>query len=124
MSKPSKQPTAVVPLSVGAPKLEPPGNLGGVGSDLWRRITNAYRVDDEGSRQLLYECCAMADRAEQLQAEIAADGPIVRTASGELKDHPGLRHELGARSFVVKTLMRMGITLEVVKPSVGWTGQR
>jgi hypothetical protein len=34
--------------------------------------------------------------------QIARDGAVIRTKSG-LKDHPLVRHELAARSFIVST---------------------
>jgi len=33
-----------------------------------------------------------------------------------LREHPGLKHELAARSFVVRTLARLGLDVEAIKP--------
>jgi hypothetical protein len=39
---------------------------------------------------------------------------MIRTKTG-LKAHPALRDELAARAFIVRTLERLGITIEAVK---------
>jgi hypothetical protein len=33
-----------------------------------------------------------------------------------MREHPGLKHELAARSFVVRTLARLGLDVEAIKP--------
>jgi hypothetical protein len=38
------------------------------------------------------------------------------TNQQSLRDHPGLKHELAARAVVVRTLARLGLDLEAVKP--------
>ena len=55
------------------------------------------------------------DRAEALAAAIDADGETIKGKNG-LRAHPCLKDELAARSFVVRTLARLGITTESVKP--------
>jgi hypothetical protein len=42
---------------------------------------------------------------------IAQDGPVISTKQG-LKEHALLRHEMAARSFVVRTLRRLGLDVE------------
>ena len=43
------------------------------------------------------------------------DGEITRTKA-VLREHPALKHELSNRSFVVRTLARLGLDVEAVKP--------
>jgi hypothetical protein len=93
---------------------EPSLPLGAVGRSLWDRITSAYDISDEGGIELLSQACASADRAESLRAQIDRDGEVVRTKQG-FKDHPALKHELGARSFVVRVLTKMGLAYEPLK---------
>jgi hypothetical protein len=38
---------------------------------------------------------------------------------GVPRSHPGIRDELACRSFVTKTIQRLGLNFEAVKPSVG-----
>jgi hypothetical protein len=58
---------------------------------------------------------------ESLRAQIDREGEVLKVKGG-LKDHPGLRHELASRAFVVKTLSRMGLNVEVPARSPGRPG--
>jgi len=98
--------------------------LGTAGATLWATIQNDFVVADAGSRETLLQICRAADRAEEYAAIINAEGPVVPTKHG-LRDHPLCKHELAARSFVVRGLQRLG--LEDVKPvgrpgsgGIGW----
>src|SRR4051812_45227730 len=103
MAKPSKPPLALVGSTPPPKGLDPPAALGETGADLWRRVTEAYRIDDVGGQQLLFEACSAADRVSALRQRIDADGEIL-TIRGVPREHPGLRAELGGRAFIVKTL--------------------
>jgi hypothetical protein len=96
------------------PKLGPPRTLGKVGLSLWNRITSAYDISDEGGREMLGQACAAADRAEALRDQIDKDGEVIRTKAG-LRDHPLLKHELGARNFVCRMLSRLGLNVEPIR---------
>ena len=92
---------------------------------LWARITSEYNIEDAGGRELLTLACQQLDRAEALRQQIDAEGEVVQTRNGP-KDHPALRHELAARAFVAKTLLRLGLNVEPVRPApgrpAGWMG--
>jgi hypothetical protein len=103
--------TVVDPASTGS---EPPRKLGSHGLDLWRTILADYAIDDRASREMLCQACAALDRAEGLAELIEADGAIVHGRQGP-RPHPGLAAELAARSFIVRTLERLGL-FEVAKP--------
>jgi hypothetical protein len=75
----------------------------------------AYHIEDVGGIELLAQACAAADRAEALATIIAEDGETIKGKNG-LRAHPCLKDELAARSFVVRTLARLGITTEAIKP--------
>ena len=47
---------------------------------------------------------------------IVRDGEIVRTAAG-IRTHPAVKEEIALRSFVARTLQRLGITLEPLRGS-------
>jgi hypothetical protein len=117
----------VIPARTAANLPEPPGKLGKTGLSLWNRVQAEYAITDVGGLELLAQCCAAADRAEALSAQIDRDGAVVRTKNG-LKEHPGLRGELAARSFVCRTLTRLGVTTEPLKQigrpcgGFGWSG--
>jgi hypothetical protein len=116
------------PLTLIDPTLTgiaPPRKLGQYGLSLWNSIQTAYRIDDVGGIELLAQACAAADRVEALAERINADGEVVHTRTGP-KAHPALRDELAGRAFIVRTLERLGLNVETIKPvgrpSGGWRG--
>jgi hypothetical protein len=111
-----KPPLNLVNLPSTIPK--PPANLGDAGVSLWRSIMAEYDISDAGGQALLEQAATAYDRAERLRVEINRDGEIVRTRTG-MREHPGLKIELASRSFVVRTLQRLGINLEAVRPASG-----
>jgi hypothetical protein len=100
---------------------QPPRNLGEPGLSLWTRILSEYQIEDCGGLEMLALACQALDRAEGLRGEIQRDGEVLRLG-GTIKDHPALKHELANRAFVVRTLVRLGLNFEPVKPSVGRPG--
>src|SRR5215216_1493915 len=105
----------LVPTAI-EPSPTPPRGLGEAGLALWRAINAEYQLTDAGGVAMLAEACVMLDRAEELRVHIEADGAIVHTNKAGPRDHPGLKHELAARSFVVRTLQRLGLDVEATKP--------
>jgi len=109
-----KTPLKIVPQPIADPA-PPPRQLGAHGSDLWQIITVDYDISDSGGREMLAQACATLDRAEECADEIRRDGVTIRTKLGP-KDHPALKHELANRAFVVRTLARLGLDVEAIKP--------
>jgi hypothetical protein len=119
------------PLTIAGPpastSIEPTRKLGQPGLNLWNAVQSEFRIEDCGGVELLMQACLAADRVEALAARIDADGETIQTNMG-LRAHPCLKDELAARSFIVRTLQRLGITDEVIKPvgrpprSFGWKG--
>ena len=56
--------------------------------------------------------------AEELAECIRADGLTLRTPSGA-KAHPLLKEELSARSFVARTISRLGLNFEPLRSGPG-----
>jgi hypothetical protein len=81
---------------------------------LWNAVQREYAVDDVGGVETLMQCCLMADRAEALAGQITRDGEVIRSKSG-LRSHPAIRDEIACRSFIVRGLARLGVTLEPLK---------
>jgi hypothetical protein len=94
---------------------EPPRKLGEHGRVFWDAVMSEYRIDDCGGTELLFQICAAVDRVEALAERISADGEVVHTRSGP-RAHPALRDELAGRAFIARSLARLGITVETVKP--------
>jgi hypothetical protein len=106
------------PLTVVDPRSnlpQPPRKLGAHGLDLWSAIQREYYITDPSGLELLAQACTGLDRAEELAERIAADGAVVLARSGP-KAHPALAAELAARAFVCRTLERLGLNLETVRP--------
>jgi hypothetical protein len=95
--------------------IAPPRKLGEAGQALWDAVQNEFRIEDCGGIELLMQACLAADRAEALAARIDRDGETIHTTIG-LKAHPCLKDELAARSFICRTLQRLGITDEAIRP--------
>jgi hypothetical protein len=114
----AKKPTLPNPAATA---FQPPRNLGDPGLSLWNRITSEYQIEDCGGLEMLAQACQALDRAETLRSEIERDGEVLRL-QGTVRDHPALKHELANRAFVVRTLVRLGLNFEPVKPSVGRPG--
>jgi hypothetical protein len=85
---------------------------------LWDAVTREYRIEDAGGIELLCQAAQASDRVEALAEQINADGEIVHTRSGP-RSHPGLRDEIALRSFIVRTVERLGLNFEAVRSSVG-----
>jgi hypothetical protein len=106
--------------------LAPPPKLGKAGRTLWQSIMSEYDIRDSGGQQMLLQICEAADRVEEFSATIKRDGLVLRTKSGP-KDHPLLRHEQAARSFIIRSLSRLGLDVEPLKTvgrptsSLGWS---
>ena len=105
--------------------LAPPVSLNNTGRNLWQSIMSEYDIRDSGGQQMLLQICEAADRVEEFSATIKRDGLVLRTKSGP-KDHPLLRHEQAARSFIIRSLVRLGLDVQALKPvgrpsqSFGW----
>lgn len=118
MGRKSHKPTLHLVPPAQTTEDAPPRTLGHHGANLWHRIMTEYDIADAGGRELLALACQQLDRAEALKAQIDAEGEVIQTRNGP-KDHPALRHELAARAFIAKTLHRLGLNFEPVRPSPG-----
>src|SRR6266851_2603717 len=106
----------------------PPRELGRHGRKLWDDVQAAYGIADRGGIELLAQACGALDLVEALGEAIARDGAIVYGRTGP-KAHPAVKDQIAARAFLVRTLERLGLNVEAVKPgpgrppnAYGWTG--
>jgi hypothetical protein len=107
--------------------LPPPADLGAAGKELWRQITSEFTLESSAEVQQFYQACCMTDRAVKLRKHIDREGEMVEIR-GTRRDHPCLKHELGARAFVVRTLANLFPSAAAEKPpryrsSPGYYGQ-
>jgi phage terminase small subunit len=117
----AKNPPPPLKLATGpdATWPEPPRALDNHGRSLWDRIQREYAIVDAGGLELLLLACEGIDRVWALRQEIARDGAVIRLRNGAVKEHPALKAEIAAMSFVTRTLARLGLDVEPVRPSVG-----
>jgi P27 family predicted phage terminase small subunit len=94
----------------------PPTTLGKAGTNLWRSVMAEYQIVDSGGLSMLEQACAARDRISECAAIIAAEGAVVRTKMGP-KEHPLLKIELASRAFLVRTLARLGLDVEPIRPT-------
>ena len=112
---PEKPPFSVVSaLPVQVP--DPPRPLGLHGRQLWDTAQREYAITDVGGRELLAQACAAEDTAESLAEAIARDGHVIHSRTGVPRTHPAVKDELACRAFVVRTLERLGLNIETIKP--------
>jgi hypothetical protein len=105
-------------VKAGSTQPQPPRHLGHHGMSLWSKVLSEFVIVDAGGIETLCQCCQALDRAEAIAAEIVKDGLVIRTARGA-RSHPSIKEELMNRSFVVRTLERLGITLEPLNAQPG-----
>ncbi len=67
---------------------------------------------------MLAQICAAADSVAEYTIAIARDGSTIRTKGG-IRDHPLLKHQLAAQSFIVRSLHRLGLDIEPTRSTVG-----
>jgi len=109
----------VIAQAAAAVGPSPPGELGAVGLSLWSDIVQSYEFSDRASYETLFQACAAADRAARLRERIDADGEVIRQGRSGIRDHPALKHEIACRSFVCRTLARLGLDLEPLHSGPG-----
>jgi hypothetical protein len=125
----AKKPTFHVVSDPAALGTEPPRPLGQAGRSLWTRVQTEYAIGDCAGVEYLAQACEGLDLIEELAEQIRRDGAIVRVR-GVPKAHPAMRDLLQAKAFVVRTLARLNLDMEAVKPMgrpagvAGWDGFR
>ena len=111
-------PLTLVNSSSKSNTLSPPASLNEAGAKLWRSILSEYRIEDSGGREMLAQICGAADTVAECDKIIAQDGKTIRI-NGGLKEHPLLKVQLAARSFIVRSLHRLGLDVEPTRDAVG-----
>ena len=122
MTKNRKPPLAVIGASEQTWG-NPPRTLDEKGRALWDRVMAEYAIQDAGGIELLLLACEATDRIYALREEIEHDGAVIRSRNGAIKEHPALRAEIAAMAFVSRTLARLGLDVEPVRPTSGRPGQ-
>jgi hypothetical protein len=109
--KPSLKVVGATPIS----GTSAPPSLGAAGRSLWSSVMNEYEIRDSGGLAMLTQICAALDRLGECAAAIERDGLMILTKAGP-KEHPLLKTEVALRAFIVRTLQRLGLDVEPIKP--------
>jgi hypothetical protein len=88
---------------------------------LWDRVQGEYQIHDSGGIELLLLACENIDRIGELRQAIDRDGPVIYVRSVP-REHPALKAEVNVMAFVTRTLARLGLQFEPVRPGVGRPG--
>lgn len=125
-----KKPSELTVIGSGSDRdpLAPPDGLGEAGSQLWRDLHRDYVIDDASGLAQLHQICCTVDKVAEYSAAIERDGPVLRTKV-EVKDHPLIRHVQNGRSFIVRSLHKLGLDViapraEAGRPSGDYRGER
>jgi hypothetical protein len=92
--------------------------LGAAVTDSGSAVESVVYIAAPRQALMLLQICGAADRVAEYSETIARDGAVIRTKTG-LRDHPLLKHELAARSFIVRALHRLGFDIEPPRDVVG-----
>jgi len=71
----------------------------------------AYRVEDQAGQAVLAVACRATDRAEAARVAVAKDGMSVRDRFRQIRPHPLLAVERGARAQVLAALKQLSLPL-------------
>jgi hypothetical protein len=105
----------------GRSRASPPCALGAAGQALWDRVMHDYDIQDAGGLELLSQAAQAADRVASLRRQIDETGELIPSRAG-LRDNPGLKHEIAARAFITRTICKLGLAVEPLRPGVGRPG--
>jgi hypothetical protein len=109
--------TVIGPAS-GRNPIPPPEGLGEAGSKLWTDLHHDYVIDEASGLEMLRQICCTADKVAEYSDTIDRDGAILRTKAG-VKEHPLIRHVQTGRSFIVRSLHKLGLDIVTPRTEVG-----
>ena len=118
---PSKPPLKLVATARNPP--DAPADLGPAGRELWQSLTSEFDICDAEGLFMLGQACRSVDRAERCKAEIDATGELI-SVRGQYRAHPLIRDETASRALAIRTVQKLGLRLEPVKPIGRPSGSR
>jgi DNA-binding transcriptional MerR regulator len=88
-----------------------PGGLGGRGQAFWDHAVATFELDQH-EQELLQQVCRLLDRADALQAEVAAHGVVLVSARGDRRPHPAISEERQVSLAIGRLLGQLEIPSE------------
>ena len=79
------------------------------------KVQREYQVDDAAGVEMLLQVCETLNRIAACEARIAKDGVMILGARGALAPHPLLATVQAARTFVVRTVDKLGLSYEPIR---------
>lgn len=104
----------VAPIVAPLASKPPPKHLEAPERALWRSITDAYVVDDDAALEMLATALEARARARRCREAIDRDGEVVRDKWNQLRAHPLLVAERGARDSYLKAMRLLNLDLAAV----------
>lgn len=98
--------------------IDRPPDLGVRGAAFWEWAAEAFDANRStpDSMTLVAEVARTLDRIDMLQAQVAADGPMIRGSTGQPVLHPAIGEERMQRQTLIRLLAQLGITAEADEP--------
>jgi hypothetical protein len=87
-----------------------PKSLGTAGKRLWKAVAVEFDLG-EHEWALLRQAAHTADLCDELQAEVERDGPIITTASGATRTHPGVIELRNQRLLLARLVAMLRVPL-------------
>lgn len=115
MPRKTLPPLKLVSIQPGQHQPDPPRDLGEPGRELWQSITSEFDIGDSEGRFLLEQACRALDRAESCRRAIDEAGELIG-GRGQLRANPLLRDETACRALAIRTVQRLQLRLEAIKP--------
>lgn len=85
-----------------------PRGLGPAGKALWRTLVAAFELDPH-ELAILGSACRQADVVAELEAAVAADGPMVAGSKGQKRLHPAVAEARQGRVVLAGLLGRLAL---------------
>src|SRR2546429_4666313 len=118
MSNPQRKPARIIgnvvpmPLSAAtksAPK--PPKHFEPPEAALWTSILASYQIDDDAGLMLLTSALEAHARMRRCRAKIDKDGEAVEDRFGQLRAHPLISAERGAKDSFAKVMRILNLDI-------------
>jgi hypothetical protein len=100
------------------PDERPPAELGSAGAQLWADIMAAFTIEPH-LRPVLLGACREHQRAEDAEAAVDRDGPLLLDRYGSPKSHPSIAVARSSRLAAARLLAALNLAPPEPNPGPG-----